>query len=463
MMLCLLALLVGLLQFFPKFPTLWKSRVLPAGLGLTALAQIVFEGFRWQLWPVLIAAAALITLSQIKNHFQGRGLVVGLSICLAFISLLAGTLFPVPDPFPINGPYQVGTRVVHLVDPQRKELYGSDPEAPRELMAQVWYPAAPGPEDQQAQWMPAIEFAGPALAEMLNLPSFALDHLKYVQGNAYLEAPLIQSGESLPVLVFSHGWEGFKEQNIFQVEELASQGYLVIGLNHTYGAVLSVFPDGRQMPVNHQALPDEVSEEVYDLASNTLVKQWAGDIGLALDQLENPESNPALQFLAGRVDLSRIGVFGHSTGAGATVEFCLVDLRCQAALVMDLWAEPVDPEIQQLSLNQPILILHSENWDSLDTPQRNYGLIGTLVDRATRDVFEITIQGSKHYDFSSLPLLTPLAENLGLKGPINGELMLEIINAESTAFFNRYLRGDETINLEQLSGEYPEVLWGVRP
>ena len=461
--LAILSLIYALTLLLPKFPDLWKSKILPTILGLSALAQITLEGFRWQLWPLLIAVITLITISKIKNHFKGRGLILWLAITFSFTSLLGGYLFPVPDPFPITGPYQVGTRVVHLVDPNRKEIYGTDPDAPREFMAQIWYPAEPGPADQQAQWMPAIEFAGPALAEMLDLPSFALNHLKYVKGNAFLEAPPISPSEGFPVLIFSHGWEGFKEQNIFQVEELASQGYVVIGINHAYGAVLTVFPDGRQIPTNQDALPDDVPDEVYDLASNLLVKQWAGDIGLVIDELETINPSVELDFLSGLFDLNKIGVFGHSTGAGATVEFCLLDTRCKAALAMDLWSEPISPEIQKLSLTQPIMLLHSENWDSLDTPERNYGLDGILVDNSANEVIEITLQGTKHYDFSSLPLLSPLTVNLGLKGPIDGQLVLEIINAETVAFFDRYLLGDETISLEDVADLYPEVLWGMRP
>lgn len=459
----ILGLISALTLLLPKFPHLWKSKILPTLLGLAALAQITLEGFRWQLWPLLIAVITLITISNIKNHFRGRGLILGLAILFSVTSMAGAYLFPVPDPFPITGPYQVGTRVVHLVDPDRKEIYGTDPDAPREFMAQIWYPAEPGPSYQQAQWMPAIKFAGPALAEMLDLPYFALNHLKYVKGNAFLEAPPISPSEGFPVLIFSHGWEGFKEQNIFQVEELASQGYVVIGINHTYGAVLSVFPDGRQMPTNQEALPDDVPDEVYDLASNLLVKQWAGDIGLVIDELEMINPSAELGFLSGQLDLSSIGVFGHSTGAGAAVEFCLLDTRCKAALAMDLWAEPISSEIQKLSLSQPAMLMHSENWDSLDTPERNYGLDRTLVDNSTNDVIEITLKGTKHYDFSSLPLLSPLTVNLGLKGPIDGQLVLEIINAETVAFFDRYLLGDETVTLEDVADLYPEVLWGMRP
>jgi len=463
LILSVLAILSAATLFLPKFPDLWKSKILPVILGLATLAQITLEGFRWQLWPLMIAITLLVLLALTKKEGRGKKLLAGLAALLALISIAGAVIFPVPDPYPISGPYQVGTREIHLIDPSRNEIYGTDPAAPREFMAQIWYPAKPGIEDQQAQWMPAIKYAAPAIADKLDLPAFTLGHLKYVLANAYLEAEPIEDGSAFPVLIFSHGWEGFKEQNIYQVEELASHGYVVIGISHTYGSVLTVFPDGRRVPTNQQALPEGVSDEAYDRASNLLVQQWAGDIIWTLDELESWDQDSGGWFLSGMVDLDQVGVFGHSTGGGAAVEFCLVDARCQAILGMDIWAVPAEPEILELHLTQPALSMLSEGWYSPNEPDRNYELIGTLAERAESDVDEIALIGTRHYDFSSLPLLTPLAAQLGLKGPIPGTLGLEIINAESVAFFDKYLKGDKSINLEEISNRYPEALWIERP
>ena len=82
--LAILSLIYALTLLLPKFPDLWKSKILPTILGLSALAQITLEGFRWQLWPLLIAVITLITISKIKNHFRGRGLILGLAITFSF-------------------------------------------------------------------------------------------------------------------------------------------------------------------------------------------------------------------------------------------------------------------------------------------------------------------------------------------------------------------------------------------
>ncbi len=458
--LSIFTILVALGYFIPSLPASTKYKILPVALALLAGTQLIFEGFRWQLWPLFIGTLLLliITLAQVIN--LGVTITVCVSIFLAVISVVAGKLLPVPKPYAITGPYQVGTEVAHLRDYSREEVYGNDPNAPREIMVQVWYPAENTSEHVQSQWMPDIKSAAPAIARYINLPSFALDHLKYVKANAFINAPPIE--EKTPLLIFSHGWAGFKEQNIFQVEELASHGYTVVAINHTYGAILTVFPDGREAPRNPNALPSGVSQEEYDKASNRLVRQWADDISFILDELKKPDTNSTLGLVTGKINLEQVGIFGHSTGAAATVEFCAVDTRCKAALVMDLWSEPVSTSALEAGLSQSLMLMHSENWD-LDRPAKNYGRIGTLVDASTADVFEFTIQGTEHYDFSSLPLLSPLAVNLGLKGPIEGDLGLEIINFYSVNFFDQVLRGNVENDLATLTTKYPEAVFGFRP
>ena len=457
--LSILVILVAISYFLPQFSAPLKYKALPILLVLTAGAQLLFEGFRWQLYPLFIGTLLLVVVALMKASGLGANIALGVSLLLAVISVIGGTLLPVPKPYKITGPYQVGTTTAYMADSSRQEIYGDDPNAPREIMVQVWYPAEPTRESLRSQWMPNIKSAAPAIAEYIDLPSFALNHLKYVKANAFLDAPLIQTNETLPVLIFSHGWAGFKEQNIFQVEELASHGYVVVGINHTYGAILTVFPDGREIPRSPDALPSGVTQAEYDVASNILVRQWVGDIGFVLDELATLEPNADLGVVAGKMNLGEVGIFGHSTGGGATAEFCATDLRCKAALTMDLWGEPVSDDVIAGGLSQPIMLMHSEVWGSA----KNHARVRTFVDASTGEVLEFTIRGTTHYDFSSLPLLSPLASSIGLKGPIDGDLGLEIINMYSVNFFDEYLRGNTVTDWAALNTQYPDVLFGVRP
>ncbi len=464
LLLSILTILAAVIMLVPSVPAKYKGWLMSAFLGIFAAAQLFLEGFRWQLWPLFIALPLLRFAGYQRIQRRGRILLLGLSILLAGISLTLGFLTPVPSPYPISGPHLVGTREIHLVDPDRVELYGEDPTAPRELMVQIWYPAAPEKSDHRASWMPGIQSAAPVIAEKLNLPSFTLNHLKYVNANAFWEAPFLISEEPYPLLIFSHGWEGFKEQNIYQVEELASHGYVVVGINHTYGAIHTLFPDGRQVAVNHDALPDGVSDQEYDRASDILSHQWSEDIDLVLDVLtELNQSKKEVWLPAGSLDLEKIGVFGHSTGGGAAVRFCLTDVRCQAVLGMDPWVEPAQKVIEELVLRKPAIFLYSERWSPVAGQDRNDDLMIQIANTADNAVIQVSIEGTQHYDFTSLPMLSPLTATMGLKGPIDGELVLEIINAETVAFFDRYLLGDKTVSLEGISQGYPEVDFSLKP
>jgi len=462
-----MTVVAAILLMFPVVLTRGRSRVVSVILVLTGAAQVVLEGFRWQLSPMFIAAGLLIiTLGRslfMQDHRRPpRGLLIA-SLVLGVLSLAAGWLVPVPKPYPISGPYQVGTIIFPLKDESRTEIYAAEPDQPREIMVQVWYPAAPMEENRRAIWMEDAAAAGPAIAEYIRLPSFSLSHLKYLKANAFLDAPVIPGGEQFPVLLLAHGWSGFKELHIYQVEELASHGYVVAAINFTYAAMMTVFPDGRQIPRNDDILPEGVSEEEYDLASNRLVRQWAEDIGFLLDELDVMNQSGVNWALSERLDLSRVGVFGHSTGGGATVEFCAMDSRCKAALMMDLWAEPVSASVISAGLSQPYLLMHSASWVNVDDPSRNFQRIGELVQASSGEGIEFVIEGTQHWDFTSLPMLSPLASSLGLKGPIPGIRGLEIIDAYTLAFFNHELLGLEEELLEQEGSPFPEVQFGLRP
>ena len=76
--------------------------------------------------------------------------------------------------------------------------------------------------------------------------------------------------------------------------------------------------------------------------------------------------------------------------------------------------------------------------------------------------YSLTIAGTRHYDFSDLPLLSPLSPWLGLKGPIDGRRVLEIISQYSVAFFDAHLKGEENELLYGPSMEYLEVDFEIR-
>ncbi|MBL8102398.1 MAG: hypothetical protein JNM02_07710, partial [Anaerolineales bacterium] len=261
---------------------------------------------------------------------------------------------------------------------------------------------------------------------------------------AYTDAQVAAGDNGFPVILFSHGWNGFNAQNTGQALELASHGYVVVGIQHTYGAVITVFPDGTVAPNNPKALPEDAEDPNYEVVARKLVHQWAEDMSFALDQLSAWDEEAGNPF-EGRLDLERVGVYGHSTGGGAAIQFCGTDTRCKAVLGMDPFMRPVSAEVIEGGVSQPSFFMFSQSWADL-TDSKNNRLFNQFLPNAENNMGVISIDGTKHYDFSDLPLLSPVAPQLGLKGPLSGQTVIKIINSYLLDFFELTLN-DRSSNL----------------
>jgi len=427
-------------------------RYLPlAALALT-LIHFAMEGYRWQMIPIYILTGLLVasSLLKIQSPLDWKPLASYLAFSLLAVSTALPILLPVPAIPTPGGPYEVGTRIYELTDESRREIYSGVGEA-RRFMIQVWYPSEADSSNERAPWMSEAKLYAPAIANQIDMPSFFLDHLALVKIPAFKESEVAKSSSSYPVILFSHGWNGFNAQNTGQALELASHGYVVIGVQHTYGAVITVFPNGDVALNNPSALPDGAPTEEYETAAHILSDQWAGDLGFTLDFIKSQNEDAASLF-HNLLDLNRVGVYGHSTGGGAAIQFCGTDPRCIALLGMDPFLRPVSYEVIDAGIAQPSFFMFSQRWVD-DVDSRNNELFHRFYPNVEKSFGVITIDGTAHYDFADLPLLTPLAPQLGLKGPINGKLVTTIVNDYLLSFFNATLKDTQFDN----SNRYSEV------
>lgn len=431
-------------------------------------AQLGLEGYRWQLIPIYALALSVAVGENIlrktgrlptkpAKHKKIPATLLGLFF-YAFTTLPA-ILLPVPGTPQPSGPYKVGSTSILLVDDSREEIYAGIPGQPRRLMVQIWYPAQPSPEATTGPWVERAEIIAPHIARYLGLPAFFLDHIQYAGSHAYPNAPIVQNTPAFPMILFSHGWNGFRAQNSYQVEELVSHGYIVIAPDHTYGTVATVFPDGSVALNNPAALPTGMGlpEDQFIQAAQRLGEQWAGDLSFILDTLQQSSQDRALARLSDRMDFSRIGALGHSTGGGAAIQYCAQDIRCSVVFGMDPYFEPLSPEVFESGLDKPLLAIFSQVWHN--DRDENSTSFNQLVANASQEVFHLWIQDTAHFDFTDLPGFSPLAASLGLKGSINGPRVLQIINAYTVAYFDSYLKGEKSSLLMGPAIDYSEVMW----
>jgi acetyl esterase/lipase len=454
-----LLLLQWLIQRLRPFPHHHWSLLLPLSTGLILLLHLALEGYRWQMVPAygLTAVMLLLTLLQAARQTAVSskrplwptilGGLTGLAALLLATALPA--LLPVPQPPPPTGPYPVGTYTLYLVDDSRTDIYAADPNAPRELMVQFWYPAAPTGQEDTAVLLPDLPQTGPIVAERFGLPPFLLNHVNLTDLNL-VESPPAVNGR-FPLIIFAHGLTGLRGQNSSMMVQLASHGYVVAALDHTYANAISLFPDGRTILYDpcrlFSVLPDCATNYVD---GNPLVGQWAEDMAFLLDTVGQWDETTS-GILAGKVDTARVGVFGHSTGGGATVQFCLDDPRCAAGLGLDAWLLPVDVRALTNPPPQPFLFISTPTWLGWENRERGHALL-----QALDNGYELILDGTGHFDYSDIGLLSPLTARLGISGEIDSFYSLQIQHEVVLAFFDRYLKLADEDFLERPS-PYPEL------
>lgn len=458
---------------------------------LFGAVQILAEGPRWPLLPAYALTVLLCGFSMLATCTASGGpgrmrrpmsLPLGLSLpwlALCFALPLSAPVFRFPTP---TGPHAIGTVTYHWIDPTRAEALTADAQARRELMVQVWYPAAPDPAARRAAYLPDATPVTAAFARIHGLPAFVFGHFRYVLTNAMPSIPAVSDQPAFPVLLFLEGATGFRQMNTYQVEHLVSHGYVVVALDQPGVAAAVVFPDGHQaagltlaqlQPVVRPSYmrglshppPDDKAPE-----ANSIVPYLASDVAFALDRLTALNHADPAGILAGKLDLRRIGAFGISLGGIAVGEACRSDPRLRACLMMDA---PASIGLAKAGLAQPGMWITRDAASMRLERQRAGGWPEAEIEAhqaSMRAAYEagsgvgyfVRVPGTFHSNFTDLPNWTPLAPLLGIAGPISAQRAHRIVNSYSLAFFDRELRGRGTHLLDGPSMQYPEVMFDYR-
>lgn len=352
-----------------------------------------------------------------------------------------------------SGIRPIGTVSLHLVDEQRQdEWIASHPR--RELMISLWYPA--------------LDVAGKPFAPYL--PSAVWDLNQQAEGvpPGLIEAPATHAHAgaavdnrhgALPLILYSPGDASGRAFNTILVEELASRGYIVATIDHTYDAVAVEFPGGR---IEQRNLPDKPEDYA------PIIEVRAQDARFVLDALTllqigvNPDAEKRVlpANLSGVFDLERVGMFGASLGGSTTMTAMLLDARIKAGLSLD--SQPYGSVIMK-GLDKPFMMINAK---------ANRALLPTLATfwmnlRNWR--LEMRMSGAGHVAYSDYAMITPqvapvlglspedVAEVLGTVSPVRAAT---VQRAYPLAFFDRYLRGvDCNALLEGPSSLFPEVVF----
>ena len=398
------------------------------------MMYIFFNFEKWQLFPFYVfwLLFFLVIVSNVSKRLHQKIFTwIGtLSLLLSLGLFYAFPKMNIPDP---SGQYKIGTLTFVIQDEERLEWYTDDPEDKRRFAFTMWYPADEVDHKDVAKWIGHSEISK-ELAKGIGLPSFVLNQTSEILSNSYTFASFSNDQDTYPVVIISHGWGGFMSLHTDLAEELASRGYVVISIDHTYGSVATAFDDDIVYQ-NKNALPNR-SEDTFLDAANQLVYTYAGDILKTLDYLEEENALNASSSFKGRLDLDHIGLMGHSTGGGADVAVALSDDRIKALIGLDAWVEPIDEEEIRNGLNIPAIFLRSATWEE---GLNNANLYELILKSDQARLYQI--DGTTHSDFSMAYMFSPLTGTIGYTGSLDKLYLVQMQKDIMNQFFDEHLKG----------------------
>ncbi|MEQ0565294.1 esterase [Amycolatopsis sp. NEAU-NG30] len=331
-----------------------------------------------------------------------------------------------------TGDRPVGTTSVYLKDTSRPDPWV--PSVPyRELMVSLFYPAVPSPGPKK-QFMTEAE--AKAVFDEAGITGIPPSVMTTVRTDAVVDAR--PAGRALPAVVLSPGFKRPRAELTSLSEDLASHGYLVVLVDHTYENVATTFPDGH---VTGCAACGNYDPQFWQ----KLQRGRAKDVSFVLDSLTRSKWAPLL-------DASRIGMAGHSVGGVSTVNAMVTDPRIKAGIDVD--GTQNDPLLAP-GLDRPFLFFGRQSLYAPGTGQESQ----TWDDdwkQLTGWKRWLTVAGMAHPSFTDIGLV---GEQLGLDfGASTPAVRGQAITAAYVrAFFDRHLRGRPQPLLDQPSVQYPEV------
>lgn len=286
--------------------------------------------------------------------------------------------------------------------------------------------------------------------------------------HTFSEVDISNHYDNYPVILISHGLGGLSDLYLAQIQELVSNGYVVVGINHSYSCFLTFLPDGRILPNNY----DISIERALNGANGNVINKITNeidicieDIRFTIDMLEsfNIDSN---SFLKSRLNLNNLAIMGHSVGGAISAEICRLEKRCKAGVSLDgsiiertvesgfnkpflfLVGYLLDKEQDILNRRLRRLKINNEHFKTIKK-QREH--IATLCDKIGKDAFYIPLKEAGHLSFTDLSHLSPVLKTfLNVHtGAKHGPEITKKTNKYLISFFDKFLKQRENPYFEE--------------
>ena len=342
----------------------------------------------------------LLAVTAVAIVIAAIAAVLAIVVCIGVQYRRDDRAIALPAP---RGPHPVGRSLADWKDNRRN----------RELMVFIWYPASDGASGPHSEYIPGTW----GRLETNNMNPIPPKRLLEIEVSAIEDAPVAPG--AMPVLVMLPGMGRIPAHYTTLAEDLASYGYLVVGVTPTGSSDVVVFPDGRVVRGNEE---EKVGSLDDPSKAQELVVTWGGDASFALDQLGRDPR------FANHIEVNKIGVFGHSFGGNAAAHSLQRDARFARAAVLDsaFFGEPI------AALDKPLLVFecgtnNEKDWRAV-----------CAVDRASCSIARFP--EARHMNFSDasvLPSRFPLPKSVLMLGSVDGRTFLPDVSDRLRAFFGQ--------------------------
>ncbi len=374
--------------------------------------------------PLSFGAVVWITFCVSMKRWQKPAEVFAILCSLATAALCG--LFPEPVPLRLEGNYPTGTATIEIA------ATGGKPR----LLAQLWYPSLLLGHTAPVSWLP-----DPFLA-----PEFPYHRLRSAQAHSRTNAPVVTVDAPLPVIFYEHSWAGHRAENIVQVESLASQGFVVVAVDHPGQAKRVRYADGsiitgRYTTTPELTTPQDVAE--FKITAARCFSERSDDI----ERVRSALKGGAAASLTRRLNLDRVGVFGFSFGGSCAIHLCATDPVFVAGANEDGFY--LFDEVPKGSF----LFLDEETPAWLQSPPTANEDAGQLLIRSAEARIltalkqprreRVILDGTRHLSFSDRIYASPIPRlaRVGWRPP--GEVH-KILDSRLTGFFKAALRAETT-------------------
>ncbi len=406
-------------------------------LSLAQLLIIIFllinNYYQWQLIPLYIVyLLCLLLVFSNKRLFYSRFLLVGKLLILAscwvvsVLSIYLYFIFPIPILSKPTGIYDVGVTSYTLSSP-----YCTDPisgSKKYQVYFKVWFPKDNNHSGMLANYPITREYMEKQVifdhreTNDHKLPDFVFLPLNILKSYSYIDTEPNKLLNDLPLIIYNSGTFSSVGQNSILMEELASQGFIVVSIGHIYGSII-IYDDGNTIMPNSRntmklfnnaaqeaALLIEERENAIKNGQNAInaqeiyfnrlnnwrriINDWESDSICVIEFLKN-KTNTQGDIFYQKINVNNIGVIGHSLGGFTAGNLCAHQGEVKACVFFDTI---IQSDYFFSDMEKPSLFIYAGSHKIIDPYiENNHGSPITVI----------ALKNANHYSFMEQRLLAP--------------------------------------------------------